>query len=88
MATSINVNKQCVSDLLKSGRAKPFIIPEYQRPYAWSSEQAEKVRAKVRCCDRDCWMIGSVSPAMHKYIWKPAWWVVKHKFLGFYKKQK
>jgi hypothetical protein len=26
-------------------------------------------------------MIGSVSPAMHKYIWVPAWWVVKHKFL-------
>ena len=24
-------------------------------------------------------MIGSVSPAMHKYIWKPAWWVIKHK---------
>ena len=54
----------------------------------WSSEQAEKVREKVRHCDRQCWMIGSVSPAMHKYIWKPAWWVVKHKFLGFYKKQK
>ena len=54
----------------------------------WSSEQAEKVRKKVRHCDRQCWMIGSVSPAMHKYIWKPAWWVVKHKFLGFYKKQK
>ena len=33
-------------------------------------------------------MIGSVSPAMHKYIWKPAWWVIKHKFLKFYKKQK
>ena len=24
-------------------------------------------------------MIGSVSPAMHKYIWKPATWVVIHK---------
>ena len=33
-------------------------------------------------------MIGSVSPAMHKYIWKPAWWVIKHKFLRFYKKEK
>ena len=31
----------------------------------WNSPEAEKVRAKVRCCDRDCWMIGSVSPAMH-----------------------
>ena len=45
----------------------------------WNSSEAEKVRAKVRHCDRQCWMIGSVSPAMHKYIWKPAWWVVKHK---------
>ena len=27
-----------------------------------------------------CWMIGSVSPAMHKYIWVPAAWVIKHKF--------
>ena len=54
----------------------------------WNSEQAEKVRNKVRHCDRQCWMIGSVSPAMHKYIWKPSWWVIKHKFLKFYKKDK
>jgi MoaA/NifB/PqqE/SkfB family radical SAM enzyme len=54
----------------------------------WNSDQAEDVRRKVRCCDRNCWMIGSVSPAMHKYIWKPAWWVVKHKFLFFWKKKK
>lgn len=54
----------------------------------WNSEQAEKVRVKVRCCDRDCWMIGSVSPAMHKYIWEPALWVIKHKFLRFFKKEK
>ena len=45
----------------------------------WSSPRAEAVRAKVRRCDRNCWMIGSASPAMHKYIWKPAWWVFKHK---------
>ena len=54
----------------------------------WNSEQAEEVRNKVRHCDRQCWMIGSVSPAMHKYIWKPAWWVIRHKFLRFFKKQK
>lgn len=54
----------------------------------WNSEQAEEVRNKVRHCDRECWMIGSVSPAMHKYIWKPALWVLKHKFLRFFKKQK
>lgn len=54
----------------------------------WESEQAERVRNTVRHCDRDCWMIGSVSPAMHKYIWKPALWVIKHKFLNFYKSKK
>jgi phage-related protein len=32
-------------------------------------------------------MIGSVSPAMHKYIWIPAWWVIKHK-LKFWTKKK
>lgn len=54
----------------------------------WNSKQANEVRKKVRCCDRNCWMIGSVSPAMHKYIWKPALWVIKHKFLRFFKKKK
>ncbi len=54
----------------------------------WNSEQAESVRKKVRYCDRNCWMIGSVSPAMHKYIWKPAYWVIQHKFLKFWKKEK
>ena len=54
----------------------------------WNSEAAENVRRKVRCCDRNCWMIGSVSPAMHKYIHKPALWVIKHKFLRFFKKKK
>lgn len=54
----------------------------------WNSEQAERVRAKVRACDRQCWMIGSVSPAMHKYIWVPASWIIKHKFLNFFKENK
>lgn len=54
----------------------------------WNSEQADRVRQKVRACDRQCWMIGSVSPAMHKYIWVPAAWVIKHKFLHFFKKKK
>ncbi len=54
----------------------------------WNSKQADGVRDEVRHCDRQCWMIGSVSPAMHKYIWVPLWWVFRHKFLRFYKKQK
>ena len=54
----------------------------------WNSEQANKVRNKVRHCTRQCWMIGSVSPAMHKYIWKPGFWVIKHKFLRLFRKEK
>lgn len=54
----------------------------------WNSDQAEKVRKVVRNCDRNCWMIGSVSPAMHKYIMTPAMWVIKHKFLSFFKDKK
>ena len=53
----------------------------------WQSPKAQAVRSKVRCCDRNCWMIGSVSPAMHKYIWVPAFWVLRHK-LKFWTKQK
>lgn len=41
MATTISVNKQNVLELLSTGRSKPFIIPEYQRPYMWTDEQVE-----------------------------------------------
>ena len=41
MATTISVNKQNVLELLSTGRIKPFVIPEYQRPYAWTDEQIE-----------------------------------------------
>jgi len=54
----------------------------------WNSPEAEQVRNKVRHCDRQCWMIGSVSPAMKKYLPKPAMWVVKHKFLRYFKDKK
>ena len=47
----------------------------------WHSEQANRVRERVRKCDRNCWMIGSASPAMHKHIWRPALWIIKHKGL-------
>ena len=50
----------------------------------WNSQEADMVRKKVRCCDRKCWMIGSVSPAMHKYIWKPGLWVAWHKIKALF----
>lgn len=41
MATSIEVNKKSVKELLESGKKNKFIIPEYQRPYAWTDEQIQ-----------------------------------------------
>ncbi|WP_318766113.1 DUF262 domain-containing protein [Lactiplantibacillus carotarum] len=41
LTTTIEVNKQSVKQLLESGKHKKFVIPEYQRPYAWSDEQIQ-----------------------------------------------
>lgn len=41
MATSIEVNKQSAKQLLETGKVNKFIIPEYQRPYAWTDEQIQ-----------------------------------------------
>lgn len=53
----------------------------------WTSPEAEAVRRKVRCCDRRCWMIGSVSPAMRRYIWVPGLWVARHKCKALFMKK-
>lgn len=52
----------------------------------WNSNEAKEIRNKVRKCNRNCWMIGSVSPAMHKYIAIPLIWVIRHKFFKIGKK--
>lgn len=48
----------------------------------WNSDRARAVRSQVKHCDRNCWMIGSAAPAMHKRVWVPAWWVLRHKLPG------
>ncbi|GBC60918.1 radical SAM protein [Desulfonema ishimotonii] len=45
----------------------------------WHSPQADAVRAQVKKCDKQCWMIGSASPAMKKRIGVPVRWIVKNK---------
>jgi radical SAM protein with 4Fe4S-binding SPASM domain len=45
----------------------------------WNSEQAQKVREKVRRCPKNCWMVGTASPVMHKYIKHPMKWALKNK---------
>lgn len=39
MTTTIEVNKSSIKDLLMTGTKEKFLIPEYQRPYAWTDDQ-------------------------------------------------
>ena len=48
----------------------------------WASPEARRVRAQVASCTRNCWMIGSVSPAMKRNIRVPAAWVLRAKLTG------
>jgi MoaA/NifB/PqqE/SkfB family radical SAM enzyme len=50
----------------------------------WTSAEAAEVRKKVNNCDRNCWMIGSVAPAMKQNILIPTLWVISHKLKGSY----
>jgi len=45
----------------------------------WASNQAAKVREAVKHCDKNCWMIGSVAPAMKKDIMTPIRWIIRQK---------
>ena len=45
----------------------------------WASDQAAKVREAVKHCDKNCWMIGSVAPAMKKEIMTPIRWIIRQK---------
>lgn len=45
----------------------------------WSGEKAEQIREQVRKCTKECWMIGSASPAMKKRIITPVLWILKNK---------
>ncbi|MEG0012428.1 MAG: radical SAM protein [Muribaculaceae bacterium] len=45
----------------------------------WTSDKANEVRSKVRRCPKNCWMVGTASPVMHKYIKYPLSWAIKNK---------
>jgi len=45
----------------------------------WQSSKADEIRKQVKKCPKQCWMIGSASPAMKKRILVPSRWVVKNK---------
>ncbi len=53
----------------------------------WQSAQAEEVRRKVIECPKNCWMVGTASPIMKKYIKHPLQWVIKNKCQSILGKQ-
>ena len=49
----------------------------------WNSKRAEEVRQMVKCCQRQCWMIGSAAPAIWHHPLKPVLWVMTNKLRQF-----
>jgi radical SAM protein with 4Fe4S-binding SPASM domain len=45
----------------------------------WSSPRASEIRDRVGDCDRNCWMIGSASPAIRRHLWQVGLWVIRNK---------
>lgn len=70
-----------------NGSDKPMIMGNINNQSwddIWNSDQAEEVRRAVKNCPKNCWMIGSVSPAMKENLLSPSLWVAKHKIKGKY----
>lgn len=55
-------------------------IKEQSFEEIWLGEKAAEIRKTVGGCDKNCWMVGSASPAMKKAIGKPVKWVVRNKW--------
>ena len=65
-----------------NGSAEPWVMGDLTTQdfdEIWHSERAERVREKVRNCDRGCWMTGTAVPAMRRHPWAPALWVLRNK---------
>lgn len=45
----------------------------------WFSDKADEIRNKVKTCPKNCWMVGTASPVMHKYIKNILPWIAKNK---------
>ncbi|MBI9046759.1 MAG: radical SAM protein [Anaerolineaceae bacterium] len=45
----------------------------------WQSEKAQEVRDLVKTCPKNCWMVGTASPVMHKYVKTITPWIMKNK---------
>ena len=64
-----------MEESLGSLKAKPFAE-------IWGGSTAAEVRRRVASCEEECWMIGTVAPAMKGNLRVPARWVLKAKLSG------
>ena len=39
MSATISIDKKNIKQFFEESRQKPFLIPEYQRPYEWGDDQ-------------------------------------------------
>lgn len=45
----------------------------------WFGDKAEEIRKRVKDCSKNCWMIGTASPAMKQNLLKVSFWVIGNK---------
>jgi MoaA/NifB/PqqE/SkfB family radical SAM enzyme len=57
-------------------------IKEHDFWTIWNSKRGEEVREMAHKCNKECWMIGSASPAIKKNKLKVAKWILKNKLSG------
>lgn len=72
-----------------NGSDKPMImgnLKERSFEEIWTSQETTKIRNSVKSCSKECWMIGSASPAMRKNILTPVSWILRNKFRSLKKK--
>lgn len=61
-------------------------LKEQQWAEIWHSRRADDVRQMVGNCTKNCWMIGSVAPAIWHHPAKPIKWVMKNKVRSLFRK--
>ncbi|HAT53833.1 MAG TPA: hypothetical protein DCW31_01020 [Lactobacillus sp.] len=64
VSTEIKVDKKSVEQLLSNGTTHKFVIPDYQRPYAWSEDEAgqlwEDIVDFVEGGEEETYFLGSI----------------------------
>jgi radical SAM protein with 4Fe4S-binding SPASM domain len=48
----------------------------------WESDKAHMIRERILNCSKNCWMIGTASPAIKKNMIKPIVWVLRNKTMN------